>query len=114
LIRLERTIQTELAAWGVDVSIRVIPPEVRKVLELGTELWIDDGHKTPAERKGHGLQRAVIFSLIKAWSSVLRTPPPEGAARARAASESLVFAYEEPELFLLFRPRSFETTGLGN
>jgi len=100
LVRLERRIKAELESWGVDVNIRVTPPEVRKVLELGTELWIDDGHSTVAERKGHGLQRAVIFSLIKAWSSVLRSSHAEDAPRARAASESLVFAYEEPELFL--------------
>ena len=100
LERLERTIKTELAPWGVDVSIRVAPPEVRKVLELGTELWIDDGHATVAQRKGHGLQRAIIFSLIRAWASVLRSTPAEGAPRPRAASETVVFAYEEPELFL--------------
>ncbi len=92
LARLERAIKTELTPWGVDVSVRVTPPEVRKLFELGTELWLNDGHPTVAERKGHGLQRAVIFALIKAWSVVLRTAPGEGAPRARAASESLIIA----------------------
>jgi putative ATP-dependent endonuclease of the OLD family len=100
LDRLERAIKAELSQWKVGVSIRVTAPEVRRVFELGTDLVIDDGFPTVAERKGHGLQRAVMFSLIRAWASTLRNVPREGAARARAASESLVFAYEEPELFL--------------
>ena len=100
LIKLEQNIQAELESWGVGVSIRVLSPEVRRVLELGTELMIDDGHETVAERKGHGLQRAIIFSLVKAWSSVVRTSSTAGTQRTRAASESLVFAIEEPELYL--------------
>jgi len=100
LARLERRIKLELDSWGVGVNIQVKPPEIRKVLELGTELWIDDGHPTLADRKGHGLQRAIIFSLIKAWSSVIQSAPDPEATRPRAASESIIFAYEEPELFL--------------
>lgn len=100
IANLERLIKTELESWGVEVSIRIMPPEVRKVIELGTELWIDNGNRTVADRKGHGLQRAVIFSLIKAWSSVLHAPLAGDVPRGRAASESIIFAYEEPELFL--------------
>ncbi len=100
LIRLERLIKSELTTWGVDVSITVTPPDVKKVFELGTEIWLDDGLKTQAERKGHGLQRALIFSLIRAWSSTLRSNPAAQTPRARIASESVIFAFEEPELFL--------------
>lgn len=100
LARLERSLAGELTSWGVNVSIEVTPPEIEKVFELGTQLHLDDGLKTLAEKKGHGLQRAVLFALLRAWAKVLRPTSDTGAARARQASESAFFAMEEPELFL--------------
>jgi putative ATP-dependent endonuclease of OLD family len=100
IMRLERTIQDELSAWSVNVSINVVPPDVKKVFELGTEIWLDDGTRTKADRKGHGLQRALIFSLIRAWSIALRLSRAGDTARSRASSDSVIFAFEEPELFL--------------
>lgn len=100
LARLERTLADELTSWGVSVSIEVTPPEIEKIFELGTQLHLDDGLKTLAEKKGHGLQRAVLFALLRAWAKALRALPDGGPARARQASESVFFAMEEPELFL--------------
>ncbi len=100
IARLEQDIGVELQAWGVNVSIEVTPPEMEKVFELGTQLHLDDGLKTPAERKGHGLQRAVLFALLRAWARTVRAPAIEGPTSARRASESIIFAIEEPELFL--------------
>ena len=101
LVALENSLQTELAHWGVNVEIEVVPPVIEKIFELGTNLHLDDGVKTLAEQKGHGLQRAVIFALVRAWANALRSAPKsEGAILPRAASESIIFAMEEPELFL--------------
>lgn len=101
LVSLENSLRTELGHWGVNVEIEVIPPVIEKIFELGTNLHLDDGVRTLAEQKGHGLQRAVIFALVRAWASALRTPPEEeGGVAARASSDSLIFAMEEPELFL--------------
>ncbi len=100
LARLESTLASELTSWGVRVSIEVTPPEIEKVFELGTQLHLDDGLKTLAERKGHGLQRAVLFALLRAWAKALRSGVGDEATRARQASESAFFAMEEPELFL--------------
>ena len=103
LAQLESLLSGELTTWGVDVSIQVTPPEIEKILELGTELHLDDGLRTLAERKGHGLQRAVIFALLRAWAKVLRAAraaETEPGESARKASESCYFAIEEPELFL--------------
>jgi len=103
LAQLESLLSGELTTWGVAVSIQVTPPEIEKILELGTQLHLDDGLRTLAERKGHGLQRAVIFALIRAWAKVLRmgiAAETEAAQAARRASESCYFAIEEPELFL--------------
>ena len=101
LSAIETTLEKELESWGVKVSIEVTPPELEKVFELGTHLHLDDGLKTLAEQKGHGLQRAVIFALLRAWARVLRESSAEGeAVGPRKSAESLVFAVEEPELFL--------------
>lgn len=103
LAQLEALLSAELTTWGVNVSIQVTPPEIEKILELGTELHLDDGLRTLAERKGHGLQRAVLFALLRAWAKVLRAedaPGAEGGQVARRSSESTYFAVEEPELFL--------------
>lgn len=98
---LEKTLEDELTPWGVKVAIEFEPPEIEKVFELGTNLNLDDGVATSAERKGHGLQRAVIFGLMRAWARALRQPPQPGEAPSpRKASESLIFGFEEPELFL--------------
>lgn len=79
------------------------PPEIEKILELGTELHLDDGLLTLAERKGHGLQRAVLFALLRAWAKVVRgaqAPGTGGGETSRRSSESTYFGIEEPELFL--------------
>ena len=101
LTDLERSIEQELSEWDVRVSVEVTPPDVSKIFELGTDIHLDDGLKTLAERKGHGLQRAVIFGLMKAWAKAMRkTKTGDGEPSARRASESIIFAIEEPELFL--------------
>jgi len=101
LVDLEQSIQQELAGWGVQVSVEVAAPDISKVFELGTDIHLDDGLKTLASRKGHGLQRAVIFGLMKAWARLIQPGTGEaGDPSARKASESVVFAIEEPELFL--------------
>lgn len=100
IAQLESALAGELGFWGVAVSIEVTPPEIEKILELGTQLHLDDGLKTLAERKGHGLQRAVIFALLRAWAKAVRPTAEEGAEAPRKASECAYFAIEEPELFL--------------
>lgn len=100
LIDLEDNLQQELSDWGVKVSIEVTPPDIGKIFELGTDLNLDDGHNSLAQRKGHGMQRAVLFGLIKAWARTLRQSSHGEGSTARTASESMIFAFEEPELFL--------------
>lgn len=103
LTELESNLKQELKHWQVDVAIEVVPPAIEKVFELGTLLHVDDGVKTLAELKGHGLQRAMIFALLRAWAGVLRKASEgndDTTLKARKASESVVFAMEEPELFL--------------
>ena len=99
LEQIETLLAAELQDWKVKVQIEVNAPEVEKILELGTELQLDDGVCSAAESKGHGLQRAVLFALLRTWAKVIRTAKSESTV-PRKASQSLVFAIEEPELFL--------------
>lgn len=105
LTALERSVEEELNGWGVKVGIELVPPAVEKLFELGTSLHLDDGHRTLAEKKGHGLQRAVMFALLRAWAKALRAPRGAVGSGAEApaprkSSDSIIFAFEEPELFL--------------
>jgi putative ATP-dependent endonuclease of the OLD family len=98
--QLEAQVSRELQDWGCSVFIDVQPPSVDRLFELGTELRLDDGVETAAEGKGHGLQRATLFALIRVWARVLHVAACGGGPAPRKASESLLFAVEEPELFL--------------
>lgn len=100
MVDLETRLSEELRDWGVSVEIEVTPPEIEKIFELGTNLSLDDGVKTLAEQKGHGLQRAVIFAIFRAWAKTLRNNTQLDGTVPRASSDSLIFAIEEPELFL--------------
>lgn len=98
---LESSIEEKMTAWdNVHVSVEVSPPDLLKFLE-STEIYLDDGLRTLAEHKGHGLQRAVIFSLIQAWAKIKQESDEETEdTTSRKTSESVIFAIEEPELFL--------------
>ena len=103
ILILERGIEQELASWGVKVNIEVMPPQLEKLFELGTDVHIDDGVRTTADRKGHGLQRAMIFALLRSWAAALqaeRQAKDDREVSARRHSDSVIFAMEEPELFL--------------
>lgn len=102
LVAVEKALLKELQGWEVKIDIQIDPPDVGKVFELGTTIHVDDGVRTRAEDKGHGLQRAMIFALTTAWAEVLRaraeTQP--GGVLPRGRSESVMLFVEEPELFL--------------
>jgi CRISPR-associated exonuclease Cas4 len=103
LAQLEKNIEQELHAWGVRVNIEVTPPEIEKLFELGTNVYLDDGVRTTADRKGNGLQRAMMFALLRSWAAALRSvraSAETGEVTPRKQSDSIIFAMEEPELFL--------------
>lgn len=100
LADLEAIMNKELQPWGASTSVQIDPIDVDKVFELSTRLVIDDGVPTGPERKGHGLQRAILFALIRLWAQQLRTGGAAPATIPRQASETVIFAIEEPELYL--------------
>lgn len=103
---LENLLDEELISWNTKIDIQISTPNVDDIFRVGANVSIDDGIKTDISRKGHGLQRALIFALIKAWSKVLKQDreallsDEDIRSSTRKASKSTYFIFEEPELFL--------------
>lgn len=98
----EQNIATELGNWNTTIEVEVTPPNIDDIFKVGTQIWINDGVKTDVNRKGNGLQRALIFALIKSYANIIRqenNEPNEERAN-RQASNSSYFIIEEPELYL--------------
>ncbi len=105
ITRLEKIIEDELKKWHTTINIEITPPDIDEVLKVGTSVWVNDGVPTDVIRKGHGLQRALIFALLKAWSNISKEIKQKEKQFAeekstREASESNYFIFEEPELYL--------------
>lgn len=112
LTSLEALLDEELKSWEAKIDIQITPPNVDEIFRVGASVWVDDGIKTDIERKGHGLQRALIFALLRSWSKILkedreRAQESENEEKVvgtkthnRKASKATYFIFEEPELFL--------------
>jgi CRISPR-associated exonuclease Cas4 len=111
LTALEGLLDDELKSWEAKIDIQITPPNVDDIFKVGASVWVDDGIKTDIERKGHGLQRALIFALLRAWSKILKQERESQSELSqdneatqttyrRKASKATYFIFEEPELFL--------------
>lgn len=104
ICKLEHLLESELASWHTTIDIEITPPDVDEVLRVGTNVWINDGISTDVNRKGNGLQRSLIFALIKSWAKVSQeqrdAAEVTGNEDQRRASKSTYFIFEEPELYL--------------
>lgn len=98
LSEFENLISAELSSWGATVNVEVIPPNIDDVFKANTQVWVNDGVRTDIKRKGHGLQRALVFALIKVISN--KTNNHDEPETTRSSSDSSYFILEEPELYL--------------
>jgi CRISPR-associated exonuclease Cas4 len=98
LSSFEELISLELESWGARINVEISPPNIDDVFKANTQVWVDDGVRTDIRRKGHGLQRAMVFALIKVLSN--QSTPEDQASSSRSASDSSYFILEEPELYL--------------
>jgi predicted ATP-dependent endonuclease of OLD family len=97
----EENISQELLSWNTSIEVEISAPNIDDIFKVGTQIWINDGIKTDITRKGNGLQRALIFALIKAYSNIIREARQNiDEEQARQVSNSSYFIIEEPELFL--------------
>jgi len=100
LNEFENKLSANLQDWGVDLEVEVISPDIDEVFKSNVNIWIHDGIKTDINRKGHGLQRAMTFSLIKTLSEHIQAESEQEGGQSRQASKSSYFIFEEPELYL--------------
>ena len=77
-----------------DVEIEIGMPEVEEVLKQ-TSIQVDDGWRTHIDAKGSGLQRSMIFTILRAYAELKQ----EEADEERGA-RSIILAIEEPEIYL--------------
>lgn len=77
---------------GCDLEIEFQTPTLEALLSA-PKLFIDDGFRNAVENKGHGLQRAVIFTILRRYAEFM-TSSHDGKKR------SLILAVEEPELYM--------------
>jgi len=56
-------------------------------------LFADDGFRNIIENKGHGLQRAVIFSILHCYSDLV-------SGKGTEKKRPIIFAIEEPEIYM--------------
>jgi CRISPR-associated exonuclease Cas4 len=105
LKELEEALESELLAWNTTIDVEIEPPNIEDVFKIGTNIWIDDGIRTDISRKGDGLQRALIFALIRSLAKIsnLKENSEEDITedkKNRQSSKSSFFILEEPELCL--------------
>lgn len=77
---------------GCDLEIEFETPTLEILLST-PKLYVDDGFRNAVENKGHGLQRAVIFTILRRYAEHM-TSAPDGKKR------NLILAVEEPELYM--------------
>ena len=74
------------------IRLNVELPDVKRLL-ADVAVEVDDGCVTPYFRKGHGLQRSLYLSLLRALAKRVRTAQT-------AVHRPIIILFEEPELFL--------------
>ena len=82
------------------VDLEIKPPGVKEIFQMGTKIRIDDGIPTYVESKGHGLQRSMIFTLFRAYAKYLRKHKGDAEEKIKKERKPMIFAIEEPELYL--------------
>lgn len=99
---VESTLREELASWNCDVTIDLEPLDPDKFSQQSAALKLIESDKIPMppSAKGHGLQRALLVSLIKLWSENERKKKNKGDAKKAFRSSVQILLFEEPEIFL--------------
>jgi predicted ATP-dependent endonuclease of OLD family len=76
----------------VDLEIEFQYPAFETLLST-PKLYADDGFRNSVENKGHGLQRAIIFSILQSYSELI-SEIDDGAYK------TTIFGIEEPEIYM--------------
>lgn len=108
-VELSQTLQVFYDDANVSLDWRE-PEQFSVALPLADVSLTEQGYTGPVENKGHGLQRAFIFTLLQHLAKVLSTnadddddlnvaPADAEMAAEPEASHRVILAIEEPELY---------------
>lgn len=85
-----------------DIEIEMSMPQLSEVFGAA-KIYANDGVRTTIETKGHGMQRSMIFTILRAYAEFTHTEK----AGEKAYERTTIFAVEEPELYM--HPQSQRT-----
>jgi len=80
---------------GFDIEIEMAMPQLKEIFG-SAKIYANDGVRTTIETKGHGLQRAMIFTILRAYAELSHSKKTGEKAEERTT----IFGIEEPELYL--------------
>lgn len=93
IVKTETKLNEYLSEYmTADLEIEFQTPTLQLLLTT-PRLFANDGFRNVVENKGHGLQRAIIFSILRCYSELIAG---QGTDRKRGT----IFAIEEPELYM--------------
>ena len=93
IVETEKKLNDVLKEYmACDLEIEFQSPSVETLLTT-PQLFADDGFRNMVTNKGHGLQRAIIFSILRCYSELVT-----GAGEQK--KKPMIFAVEEPELYM--------------
>jgi len=75
-----------------DLEIEFQAPPIETLLTT-PKIFVDDGFRGAIDGKGHGLQRAVIFSILRSYAKLV-------TLKKDANKRTLILGVEEPELYM--------------
>lgn len=91
---IETKLNTSIKQIFVDCDVELeFQTPTFEVLMTSPKMYVDDGFRGLVENKGHGLQRATIFSILRSYADLVTSLNPE-------YKRSFILAIEEPELYL--------------
>jgi predicted ATP-dependent endonuclease of OLD family len=85
-----------------DVELEMGMPQLKEIVGA-VKIFANDGVRTAIENKGHGMQRSMIFTILRAYAELTHSQK----AGDKAAERTTIFAIEEPELYM--HPQSERT-----
>ena len=93
IVKIEAKLNEYLREYmTADLEIEFQTPTLQLLLTT-PRLFANDGFRNVVENKGHGLQRAIIFSILRCYSELVAG---QGTDRKRGT----IFAIEDPELYM--------------
>ncbi|BEQ13053.1 ATP-dependent nuclease [Desulfoferula mesophila] len=93
IVNTEERINKILSSYiPCDLEMEFQPPTIEVIL-TSPRIFVNDGFRNTIENKGHGLQRAFIFSVLQCYSELV-------TGYGDNKKRSMIFGVEEPELYM--------------